>query len=487
MTALDPHLERVTGLRRVLANALALLLAYILPKLLTIGAVILAARVLGVSGFGQYGTAAAFAVILSIIATLGMQPLLIREMARDPASATRWLSASHLVKAATNSVMLALLFWLAGPVLDYPPEVRNAALILGLGYAIAAWAENLAAWFQSIERMEVWMQASAAAGLVTGICGSVLVLITRRVEWFCAAFVLGQLAALLWLAARMPRDLHRGRAGYAEMRRLLHALAPFAAGFIALTLHTKIGVPMLARWWQPTEVGLYTAAHKFIDIVQAMAVAAAAAVYPRLSRSRNSRDAATRLLELILLAATLVSGALWLGREGVVTAMFGRRYDAAVPVVAMLALAIVPLAINIAGGYVLAAAGEVRRVAVLYGVATLVKIGFNALLVPDRGAIGTAMAMTVTEVALAIGMIAVLWERAVINASIRALAGGVMGAVLCAALSGLRSPFGGLPAAAAFLIATMVLMGVTGGVPRSDRALLLAALRLPRAAAGERT
>jgi O-antigen/teichoic acid export membrane protein len=483
LAVLDARGERASGLRRVLINALSLLLAYILPKLLTLGAIITAARVLGVSGFGQYGTAAAFAVILSIVATLGMQPLLIREMAKRPQGAADWLRSAHVVKTASNLVMLALLVALADGLMDYPVPVRLAALLLGLSYAIGAYAENLAAWFQSVERMEVWMQASAAAGLVTGALGAILVLSTRNVVAFCAAPLLGQIASLAWLASRLPRDMHRGHASRASVARLLRALVPFAAGFIAITLHSKIAVPLLARWWPSDEVGLYTAAYKFIDLVQALAVVGAAAVYPRLARLPNAHNAATRLVEITMLAGVLAGGTLWLARSEAVHLLFGSGYAGAAAPTAWLALGIAPLAINIVGGYVLAAAGEIRRVAVLYAGATLIKIALVAVLVPDLGATGTALAMLITEATLATGMLVVLRRRADVRPGARTWSSAALAVSAWALLVLLREPLGALAAAALFVVAAILLFGVAGGVPRADRELLLAALRPHRAIA----
>ena len=142
------------GPRGVLRNAGFLLLAYLFPRILTFAATVLAARVLGTARFGDYATAAALAVVLSVIATLGMMPLLIREIARDPVRAPALLGTAHRVKTLANAGMLVALF-LATRLLGYSPAVTTAALLLGLGYAIGAYGENLAAYFQGIERMEV--------------------------------------------------------------------------------------------------------------------------------------------------------------------------------------------------------------------------------------------------------------------------------------------------------------------------------------------
>src|SRR5690606_36872050 len=213
-------------------------------------------------------------------------PLLVREIAQAPDRAPALLAAAHGVKTASNALMLALLFVLARYVLDYPTPVVAAALLLGVSYAVGAYAENLAAWFQAVERMHVWTQASAAYGLVTGGLGLVLVLWTRSLAWFCAATIAGQLAALGWLLARLPAEARRGgRVEAAEVLRLVRALAPFAAAFVVLTVYYKVDVLLLARWRDAVEVGLYAAAYKVVDIAQALAVVVSGAVYPRLSRA----------------------------------------------------------------------------------------------------------------------------------------------------------------------------------------------------------
>src|SRR5690606_12756623 len=339
------------GVRRVPHNAAALLLAYVLPRLFTLGSVVVAARVLGAADFGAYSTAAAFAVLLSIVATLGMTPLLVREIAQAPGRAPALLAAAHAVKTASNVLMLALLFVLARYVLAYPTPVVAASLLLGISYAVGAYVENLAAWFQAVERMHVWTQASAAFGLVTGGLGLLLVLWTRSLAWFCAAPGAGQLAALAWLLARLPAEASRGgRVEAVGALRLVRALAPFAAAFVALTVYYKVDVLLLARWRDAAEVGLYAAAYKFVDVAHALALVAAGAVYPRLSRAavaaaaesggagsdartgRGGRASsslprtAARLSEWTLLATVPAAGVVFLLRAPLTVAIYGAAY-----------------------------------------------------------------------------------------------------------------------------------------------------------------
>lgn len=466
------------GTRRIIANAASLALAYALPRLFTVAAVIAAARVLGTTMFGAYGTAAAFAVILSIIATLGMSPLLVREMARAPERAGALIRAAHGIKTASNAVMLVALAVVGRWVLGYPDTVLFAALLLGFAYAIGAYVENLAAYFQAIERMHVWTQASAAYGLVTGGLGLFLVIATGSVVWFCVAPVAGQIAALFWLHARLPARIRQAaRPSAAETRRLLQALAPFAAAFVALTVHSKLDVLLLAQWRAAGDVGVYTAGYKFIDLIQALAVVAAAAVYPRLARTAPSsvvagRWAGTRLTELALLAAVPAGAVLVLARDPIVEMLYGDAYARAVPVVALLGTAVPALVMNIVAGHVLGAAGRMWPVASLYAAALTVKLGLDAVLIPTRGADGAALAMLCTELLLAGAMLVLLRRRAAASPGGRTLAVALGTAIAAAITAMLPDPTNGWVATTVFAIMTATLYAAARIVPAAERAVL---------------
>ena len=399
------------SVRAILRNALALLLAYVIPRSLMLVAVAVAARVLGAHAFGVYGTAAAFAVILSIVSTLGMQPLLVRELARAPERAAGLLRTAHVLKTASNAVMLVLLLAL-GAALGLDRTVLATALVIGAGYALGSYSENLAAYFQSQERMHVWTQASALFGLVAGLGGAAIVIATRSITAFAAAALLGQLAALAWLMLRarravpehaLPPHPFTSPETAAELRLLGRAVVPFALAFIALTLYCKVDVLLLARWRSATDVGLYTAAYKFVDLTQALVIVAAGAVLPRLARAMGpaSGRAGALTVELTTLGVLPFAVLLFIARAPIVALIFGAEYAAATSAVALLAALLPLLALNITAGYVLGVAGRMRAVAVAYAGALALKVVLGFVLIPRLGPAGAAGAALIAELTLA--------------------------------------------------------------------------------------
>lgn len=489
MNPADEQAQRVARLLRLGKNALALLGAYVIPRGFTVVAIVLAARVLGSDGFGAYGTAAAFAVILSILATLGMHPLLVRDLARDPAAAPRLIRAAHLVKTAANAVMLVLLYLLARGQVGLSGEALDAALLLGVSYAIGAYVENLSAYFQAVERMHVWTEASALVGLITGGLGIALVLGTHSVAWFALAPLLGQAAGLGWLLFRAPAEVRRGAPARREdLDGLLRALAPFALAFIVLTLHYKLDVLLLERWRSAAEVGLYAAAYKFVDVFHAVVIIGVSAVFPALSRSaaawspkgdaappRGAEWSGRRTGELALLAAVPVAGALHLVAGPAIRLAFGAPYGGAAPTLEWLALGLPALTVNLLGGYLLGAAHRPGWFAALYLGGLALKTAMDAALVPRLGPLGAAVAMAGAETALALAMLLALRRFARAAPGARALVAAVGAGALIVAARAVAGP--GVGAAFAYLAAVLLLYTATGVLHASERRALRYALR----------
>jgi len=478
------------GVRQILSNALFLLLAYALPRIFTVASVVVAARWLGAERFGAYGAAAAFAVILSVVASLGMLPLLVRDIARAPARAGPLLRGAHRVKAISGTLMLAAAWGLSGPLFAGRPDARAAALVLALGWVAHAFAENLAAWYQAVERMARWTQASALFGIVSAVVGVALLLVTGSIAAYCAGFVAGWLAALAWLHAGVPPEVRRAPAG-AEgvVRDLLRGVAPFAAAFVGLTIYSKVDVLLLQRWSSATEVGLYSAAYKAVDVFQALVIVAAGAVYPRLSRAAAAEGgaayAARRSMEVLLLGAVPAGLALHLVAGPVVALLFGPAYAGSAPALSWLALLLPLLSLTILGGYVLGAAGRMLPVAGLYGAGLVVNVVLNRALVPTWGAEGAALARLGSETLLLAGFLEVLRRSSGAGPGRRVL-GTSLGAGALAGLTLLvPDPTGGWLRAAALAGMIPLLYARSGVVRGSDLAELRCALRRERVAPSE--
>jgi len=462
------------GTVQVVSNGVALLLAYVLPRIFTVVAVVIAARWLGASAFGAYGTAAAFAVIAAVLATFGMQPLLVREIARAPGQAASLLRAAHLLKSGTSVLMMAAVVPASFALFPDAPDVRQATWVLCLGWVLNGFAENLAAYYQAVERMARWAQASALFGFVSATVGVLLLVTTSSFVLYCWGFVAGWAAALGWLAAGMPDETGDSPTFARDaLRFLLSRLGPYGLAFVGLTVYSKVDVILLARWSGSVQVGYYSAAYKFVDVFQALVIVAAGAVYPRLARTAGVREGpgwgGGRAADVVILASLPAALALHMVATPVVHIVFGAAYAGSAAVLGWLALLLPLLAVSILGGYVLGAAGRMKPVALLYAAAVAVNAALNALLAPQLGARGAALARIGSESLLVLGFLVVLLR--IPGAAPSRRVGGV--AVMVAAAAALARV---LPDATGGWLRAGALIAAAGAIYRGSRVMDATAL-----------
>lgn len=476
--------SRPEGLRRVAGNAAALLLASGLPRLFTVTSMVIAARVLGADEFGDYGTAASLAVILGLLVSMGLSPYLVREFVQRPGDAPRLMDAANKLKVGASFLMMGALVLLGHFILRYPSDLLLAAAFLGLAQAIAGYAENLVGHFQAIERMHVWTQASSAVGLVAGVAGIVLIVATENLAWFCAAAALGQAAGLAWLHFRGPGRPSGVRADWEDVRELLFAAAPFAAAFLVMTMYYRLDILILRELRTRPEVGIYTAATKFAEIVTSVILGAVAAAYPPVSRAARrlnggERWAGTRLVEFVILSAVPASAALWLIRSEAVRLVFSAEYGDAAAVLGLLAISFPALGINLLAGYLLAATDRMRTFLLVYFGGLVLNVVVNLWLVPSLGPTGAATARIVGELAMAL---AFMWPLGALSAAPRRRAVlatfGAVGLLVPAYL--LPDPTGGWMAASVYLSAVALFYWRLEVIPEDERTIIRAAMRRPR-------
>lgn len=471
---------------QIFRNAAFLFLAYVLPRVFTVVSVAVAARWLGADGFGMYGAAAALAVIVGVLASLGMLPMLVREIAQAPARAPGLLASAHRVKILTCCAMLVATWVASGLLFGGQPEVRAATIVLGLGWAVQSFAENFAAYFQAVERMGRWTQASALFGLVSMAVGIGLLAATGSIVAYSVGFVAGWSVALAWLAVGLPADIRNGTPDRTEIVRMLRGMAPFAAACIGLAVYSKLDVLLLRAWSSPVEVGFYAAAYKSIDIFQALVMVAAGAVYPRLSRAARSRrgdDRASRAAEVLLLGAVPVGACLHLAAAPVAQLLYGSEYAGSVAALSGLALLMPMLSLTVLGNYVLAAVGRMTHVAALYALGAAANVALNCVLIPVAGAAGAAFARLGSEALLLAGFLVVMRTHA--GATPRRRVVGVALAAFALGMSFALVPDStdGLLRASGYLLVLLLLYTAAGVVRLADLLTVAKAVARPPAPA----
>lgn len=408
----DSATPAVEGASRVARNVGAMAGGQVVTWSMSLLWTLVVPRALGPAGMGIVVTAWSVTGVLGVVLGLGTRNYLVREIVVRPRESSRLLGTALALR-----ILLSPLFVVAALAYERFAHVSGDARVV-LWLAVAATiltqiAEPLQAAFQAIERMEYLAYSDVISKSAQGLLGVAL-----AVAGFGAIAITGCWAAMagvvvvldvLWLRGRVPVVLRTSAARLAGMIRQSAAYWAFGLFF---TIYLWVDALMLSLMTRPEVVGWYGVPMKLFQTFMFLPVVLSTAWLPRLVRAfvdggpEGLRRVARTPVELTLVLSLPVAAAIAIAASPVVGVLYGPAYRESVPVLQLLALCIPPMYLNIVLNQVLVAAR--RQIAwtwVMAG-ATILNPALNAVLIGvaqrrwDNGAIGAALALLLTELAI---------------------------------------------------------------------------------------
>lgn len=303
-----------------------------LQLLTQIGWLLLALRLLGPEGYGQFAALTAITVAVGCFAGWGTDQLLIREVARDPAAMRRWVGHGLLAILVT-ALPLGLALFLLLPLIE-AGRIGTAALALVLlaDLWLGRWANLAIAIYMAGGR-------SARQSTVTVIPGLLRLGAILLAGLFHAPLTLGLFAA--WYAGATAlsaliclglvlRDHGMPRFGW--IPGLWGEGLAFAAETALQASVKDLDKPIVLQFLGAEAAGLYAAALRIIEVVALPIRALGYAVYARMFRLAAEDPPGCRALARRSLGLAVALGAAGgvglLVFAGLLPFVFGAAYEA---------------------------------------------------------------------------------------------------------------------------------------------------------------
>ena len=357
------------------------------------------ARKLGEEQFGDFMFGLSLSTVLLLVAGLGMQELLGREVARDPRRADDLVGNIMVIKALMMAVLLVVI---AGVVAVQGRSLETAAaiLIVSAGIGFEYQAGTLYAVFDGRERQEyvattliVNRTATALMGIGAAVAGAGLVTIAVL---FTAGSALGLVTAY-WLMHRFvlqpSRHVEPGR-----WPALIRASLPLGILGLLATASLRSSVVFLGLVDAGSaDVGEYSAAYRLIEASMFIAAAFNAAALAWFSRqdgtgpvplARGFGMAVKTVLALML----PIGLGLALFAKPVIDTLYGPDYAGAIAPLQILGALVVLWGINTTIVTVLVTRNRPGVYTVPALVALVPNVGLSLVLIPEYGAEGAAIA-----------------------------------------------------------------------------------------------
>jgi O-antigen/teichoic acid export membrane protein len=367
---------------------------------------VILSRHLGAEGFGQYSYVFAFYTLFLAVNDLGISTVALREVARERDRAGDIISALQSLRLllAVASMVAA---WAIVACADLAPTLRLPLALFSLILPLTALQLPL-----TVFRADLKPEYPAVAGSVSRVLGVALV---SALAWLGAG-VLAMIAAYLMtetlytaVSLRAVRRFVRvswrvDRAIWVGALRagLVVGLINFCATWI-----NRLDFLMLERMADLTQVGLYAAAYRVTNAVEALPLLMMGSIFPLLSRYRDNRDRLGRIYRQSLLALAGLGVAVGLGLTAlaptVVRVLFGAGYQGATAPLRVLVWSSVCVYGFLTSNNLLLGLGRERRLLVLYAVGAAFNLGLNLLWIPRWGVTGAALATTTSYAVVLVG------------------------------------------------------------------------------------
>lgn len=387
------------------------------------------ARALGPSAKGTYDLAIVSAGLISMVIGFSLPAGITLSVARGVASPLHLLRASGVFAAAQVPVAAVLLWAIsASPLAPAVLPVDRSPLMIGMIAVLVAAASALA-YFRSIliglqqivsaNWRDLWGRTAAVSIIVAGLALSVVLDYQTSPLLILGLTIAGTLLASGFMVQALLRiDLPRQSVG--GLRKVIGYSGPLHAGNLVQFLNYRLDIFLVAAFVGVRDVGLYALAVAIGQLLWIMSNSVAVALLPRVASGSPTQGAAdaARLTRINLLIGLGGAGALAVIASPLVHTVYGPAYAQAVPpLLALLPGVVAFIAAKVLAAY-LVGIGRLRINLIVSLIGLGATLSLDLILIPSLGAVGAAIASTVSYSLSAI--VAVGWAMKLADLPARA-------------------------------------------------------------------
>jgi len=185
-----------TTVQRVAKNAAALYVGQGFVALLNLLLLVFLARELGSAALGKWAFAINFTAIAAVFLDMGFDALIVREVARDRSSSSKYVGNIVIMKAVLSIVVFGLIALFA-TLMNFPHDTTLTVLILGVYIILNALSTVFMQIFQAFERMEYSAFLSVVGQLIITSVGLAFIFSGHGVVAVASACVIAGLFKLI--------------------------------------------------------------------------------------------------------------------------------------------------------------------------------------------------------------------------------------------------------------------------------------------------
>ena len=391
-----------TGIRRYFANTSWLIVERVARAAVALTVGVLVARYLGPADFGLLSFASSFVGLFAVVATLGVDNVLTRELVQSPAERDRLLGSAFLLKLVASGVSLVLICFAAFAIYE---DATTRWLVVLIAAGLLFQATNVVdMYFQSRVQSKFVVYVQFVQLLISSIMRIVGVFTSAPVIWFGLALLVDSVSlavGLLWVYRAQGLSLSAWRVHASWAKRLLRSAWPLMLAGAMTSIYMKIDQVMIKEMLGSQAVGEYAVAVRLTEVWYLVPMVIASSVFPAIVQARIENRALyefriRQLHQLFAWIALLAAIPTSILAADVVRILFGDAFQAAGPVLTIQIWAGVFVFLGVASGKYLLAEDLTRVAFMRTAAGCAANVILNLLFIPKWGVVGAAWATVIS-------------------------------------------------------------------------------------------
>jgi len=357
------------------------------------------ARYLGPDKFGLFNYAIAFVALLTPIATLGLDNLVIREIVKNKDARYEILGSAFAMRFAGGILTVLLAIGLIAII--RPGEMLTLWLvgIIAAG-TIFQSLDVIDFWFQSEVKSKFTVMAKNSAFTISAIVKVILIKIQAPLidfAWISFVEILLGAIGLLFFYHKENNKIKKWSVSLARIKELLKESIPLLVSNAAILLYMKVDILLLGQMKGETAVGYYSAATKISEAFYFISMIIAGSVFPVIigneelyfERLKKLLNVTTALAYAIIIPIFLLANTIIL--------VFGSQYATSGPILAVHTWATLFVFLGVAQGSWYIKGGKpgiyLQMTRTIIGL--IINVVLNIILIPSMSGLGAAIATIV--------------------------------------------------------------------------------------------
>jgi len=390
---------------KIIKNAFWLFSGQAVGRILRAILIVVAARVLGVTDWGVFAYAMSLIATFTVLSDIGINALLVRENNRNSKFIRNYLATGLVVKLSLIFALSVFIVLFQDVIVRVPEAAVFIPLIIII-FTLDSLRNFVSALARSLERMDIEAKGQIVTNASIVGFGLLFLSIYPTSSALVLSYVVGTFIGLM--AIFIPLKSYFKGLMHEFNRKLVREIIvsawPFGMVSLMGIIMINTDILVLGAMTSATEVGLYAAAQKPIQLLYLIPSLLVAAFFPTLSREagekKQFRDTLEKGLKSVYLFAIPLSIGGALAARSVIGFLYGPEFLLSYLSFALLSLTFLFV---FPSSFFTSALFAQNNQKSFYGylvIGVLMNIILNIILIPHMGIAGCALATLIVQILL---------------------------------------------------------------------------------------